>query len=111
MKVANGCIFIAHVIIATLFMMIRLIAQDRHCPVDLFDKDKADHLMGESHFAQGYFLGSGFINSIAKTIGPADNENQALRNRMHLSFHIGGKLHRSKFFSFFIQQNQIVARL
>ncbi len=37
--------------IGTLFMMIRFVIQDRHRPVDLFDKDQPDHLVGESHFA------------------------------------------------------------
>lgn len=34
-----------------LFMMIRFMIQDSHRPVDLFDKDQTDHLVGESHFA------------------------------------------------------------
>lgn len=32
-----------------LLMMIRLIIQNRHRPINLLDKNQADHLMGKSH--------------------------------------------------------------
>ena len=37
-------------------MMIRLVAQDSECPVELLDEDEAHQFVGKCHLAEGYFL-------------------------------------------------------
>ena len=46
MKMQTVAIFIG-----TLLVVIGFIIQNCHRPIDLLDKDQADHLMGKSHFA------------------------------------------------------------
>lgn len=92
-------------------MMIRLIVEDCHRPVNLLHENKSYHLVGEGHPAQGYFLGSRFIHSFAEPVRTSDDEDQPPRDTLHFLLHVAGELHRRKLFPFLVQQDQMVALL
>ena len=69
-------------------MMIRLIVEDCHRPVNLLHENKSYHLVGEGHPAQGYFLGSRFIHSFAEPVRTSDDEDQPPRDTLHFLLHV-----------------------
>ena len=56
-------------------MVIRLPIEDGHRPIELFDEDEADHLMGEGHLTEGDLFRGGPIDRFAKAIGTSHHEH------------------------------------
>ena len=92
-------------------MMVRLVIQDRHRPVNLLDKDQSDHLVGKSHLAQRDLFRCRLIHGLTKTVRTAHHKYQAFRDRMHFLFQISRKLHGGELLPFLVQQHQIIAGL
>ena len=56
-------------------MMIRFAVEDGHSTIDLLDEKKANHLMRESHLAQGNLFLSHFVYLGSKAIRTTHNED------------------------------------
>ena len=98
-------------IIQNSFVVIRLPIQDSHCPIELLNKDKADHLMREGHLAEGDLLGCRPIDRLAKPIRASHHKQQPLGHGVHLLLDISGKLHGGKLLAMLVEQDQVIPRL
>ena len=82
-------------------MMVRLVIQDRHRPVNLLDKDQSDHLVGKSQSCSTRsFPDAALYTASLKTVRTAHHKYQAFRDRMHFLFQISRKLHGGELLPF-----------
>ena len=72
---------------SVLFVMVGLVVQDGHGPVDLFGEDEAYHLMGERHARKGNLFRRGGVDTRREAIGAAHHENEPFQSRCHLLSH------------------------
>ena len=89
-----------------LLVMVRLAAENSHGAVYLLHKDKANHLVGESHLAERYPAVGALIHRLGKAIRSAYYEHHITTCR-HLLLQIIGKLYGAVLLTVFIQQNQV----
>ena len=71
---------------AHLFMMIRPSGKNRHGPVDLLHEDEADHLMRKRHLRHRNLFMSRPVHLLRKAVRAADDEHQALVDRIIFRF-------------------------
>ncbi len=84
-------------------MVILLSLQNRKTPIQLFNKNKSDHLMIKSHWRQSNFFFADFVDWVGKTVCATHGEYQLLNATVHTFLHPLGKFYGRKTFSVFIK--------
>ena len=92
-------------------MMIGLAAHDGVGAVDLLDEKEADHLMGEGHLGEGYLTLGGLINAGRESVGPSDEEDEALGYGLHLLLQVLTELSGSELSASLVQKDEDIAWL
>lgn len=92
-------------------MMIRLVAQDSECPVELLDKYETHQLVGKSHLAQGDFFIGTVIDRRREAVGASDHEHQALAAAGHAPFEPLAEIDRRALAAVLVEQHHVVAVL
>ena len=64
-------------VIRKLFVVIGFAFDDCAGTIELFDENKANHLVRECHSREGNLFGGAFVYGGGKTVGTADDEHQA----------------------------------
>jgi outer membrane cobalamin receptor len=61
-----------------LFVMVRFIVQNGHCPIQLFHKNQSYHFVSEGHFRKRHFFIGTIVHVFRKSIRASYNKNQTL---------------------------------
>lgn len=86
-------------------MVIRLTAQDRKRPIELFYEEHAYHLMGKCHTRQRELLIRPLVDFLGKTIRSSDDKYQMLDGAHHFLLDKPGKPHGVEGFPFLVQKH------
>lgn len=92
-------------------MVIRLIPQDGHGPVQLLCDNQSDHLVGKGEPGSRKNRVRPLPDVIAETISPTGNKNQGAGYLSHLTTQKFRQFHGGEFPTTLIQENHMISRL
>ena len=73
--------------------------------VELLGKNRADHLVGESHHRKSYAALSPGADLLRETVGASDGKQERFPSRRKLFLKPGCKLSRTELLSVFVKQD------
>lgn len=88
-----------------LFVVIGFVPKDSHRPIQLFNKEQANHLMGESHLRKRQHIIGSVVNSLREAIRTTNHKGDIGRGS-ELFLEMRGKVYRAELLATLIQQNQ-----
>ena len=75
------------------FVMVRLSVLDGESPVQLFDKEQTNHLVGECHAGKGKHTVASVVDRLGETVGTADEKYHPLVRERALFAQKSGKFY------------------
>ena len=90
-------------------MVVGFAFEDGHGAIALLHEEEAHHLMGERHLGERNLFFGQRVDFWRKTIGAANDKDQAAGARCHALLQIFGIFNGAKFAAAFVEQNEVVA--
>lgn len=86
-------------------MVVGFAAEDGHGAVELFGEEQTDHLMAESHLAQGDLCVGAGIDGRAETVRSAHDEGE-IAPAVHPSLELCGKIDAAVLLAMLVEENK-----